>query len=1309
VDSKNCLTIFVDGDNIHVINFGEGGKITKRTLLLILLILLAAAEPAPAAARLVSGKHVPNEIIVKFRPDVAASIEKRLEESGSASNPELTNSLDELNKIYRIRSIQPLFKNFNQKREKTKALLQKDKTLLTKIEKRILARLKRAPKNSRVPELDRIYKLQIKLEKGHSLQGALTAYNSNPDVEYAELNYIHSVNLTPADVLYPLQWSLNNTGQIYPESGNYNTPPGTPDCDIDAPEAWDIYTGSQDIIIAVVDTGVDYRHRDLDNNMWVNSEEIAGNDADDDNNGYVDDIHGYDFINNDSDPCDDRGHGTHCAGTIAAEGNNGQKSDIVGVCWNARIMALKFLGSDGYGSTSDAVIAFYYAVQNGADVISNSWGGGAYSYTLEQAIDYAHSQGVIMVASAGNNNSTSSQYPAHYEHMISVAATNSNDEKAPFSNYGDWVDMAAPGVDILSLRATGTSHGTVYDDYTTVLSGTSMACPHVAGACALLLSTNPQLTCDDVNNILMGTVDPIAPEICKTGRLNLFNAMLAVVSSKGSIILDNDYYSCAGVVGIFLADIDLRGNTTQQVTLTTSGGDSETVLLAKTPPNVGIFTGTIPTGSGDPNAEDGTLQLSHGEIITATYEDTNDGTGNPSTAEDTALADCVPPVISNVLVERTGAFGARITFETDEPTTGQIRCDLTCGGPYTFVSKDTDLGMFHVIRISGLSPETSYYFIVEAADAAENQTTDDNDGACYSFTTSEPGVVYVPSEFPTIQAAIDDVWDGDTVVVADGIHTGLGNRDIDFLGKAITVSSENGPENCIIDCNGTEAELHRGFYFYSGEDANSVVKGFTIINGYAPDDEGGAIKCTDSSPTFDNCIFRGNLAQSSGAGMYNDHSNPILTNCTFSENLVTGDMYSPGGGMSNRYSNPILIDCNFIKNSGRSYHDTFGGGIYNYQSNPVLTNCTFTENSGSIGGGVYNSESNPILIDCTFNRNSVHEGGGAIRNSHSSTLLTNCTFNGNFSDWYGGGGIDNGSNLILTNCTFRGNWTEGRGGGMQNGYNCSVEMTNCIFSGNSAYEGGGIHNSDGNSILMNCTFSGNVATDSNGGAIYNSNRANSVLNNCTFADNAALNGNALACDSYNQSYPSNLQVTNCIFRDGGDEIWNNDGSTIIINYSNVQGGWPGPGDNNINIDPDFVDESNPDPNLRDYHLRPGSPCIDAGVNNSVPPDTTDLDGDGNTTEATPWDLDGHPRFADGDCNSTETVDMGAYEFAYANIGDFDGQCDIDMVDFAIFALAWSTEEGDLGWNPDCDISIPADNSIDMLDLAVFVKHWMAGK
>ncbi|MHC4633358.1 MAG: S8 family peptidase, partial [Planctomycetota bacterium] len=293
-------------------------------------------------------------------------------------------------------------------------------------------------------------------------------------------------------------------------SGEYNPPPGTPDSDIDAPQAWDVHTGSSEVIVAVVDTGVDYNHRDLQGNIWINSDEIPNNGFDDDGNGYRDDIYGYDFINYDRDPIDDNGHGTHCSGIIAAAGNNGL--DIAGVCWNAKIMALKFLDENGEGFNSDAATAIYYAAENGADVISNSWGGPYYSEMLEEAIDYAHSQGVIMAAAAGNGNSDSTFYPAFYEHMIAVAATNSNDQKAPFSNYGSRVDIAAPGVDVLSLRASQILFGTIHDDYTTIASGTSMACPHAAAIIALIISNHPDTYTDVITARLLETTDDISTQ-----------------------------------------------------------------------------------------------------------------------------------------------------------------------------------------------------------------------------------------------------------------------------------------------------------------------------------------------------------------------------------------------------------------------------------------------------------------------------------------------------------------------------------------------------------------------------------------------------------------------------------------------------------------------------------------------------------------------------------------------------------------------------------------------------------------------------
>ncbi|UCF43334.1 MAG: S8 family serine peptidase [Planctomycetota bacterium] len=973
-------------------------------------------------------EYVENEIIVKFRGNAADAVETGLAKGGSAKGLKLSDSLDELNKRYKLKKAKCLAKNFKQNRGRVKALLEKDEALLSKKERRIVERLKRAPKGARVPDLSGIYKLELELEAWQSLEEVVAAYGSDPDIEYAELNYIVNITASPNDAHYPIQWPLNNTGQMYPESGRYNSPPGTPDSDIDAPEAWDLHIGSSEIIVAVVDTGVDYAHRDLDDNMWVNEAELAGTaGVDDDGNGYVDDIYGYNFLVGNNDPLDDHGHGTHCAGIIASEGNNGL--DIAGVCWKARIMALKFIKWDGWGETADAVPAFYYAVEHGADVISNSWGGGPYLQSLRDAIEYAHSQGVIMVASAGNNSTNSPQYPAYYEHMIAVAATNSNDEKAPFSNYGDWVDIAAPGVDVLSLRASGTSAGTVYDHYTTIGSGSSMAVPHIAGACALLLSVNPVLTNEDVYDVLMEGVDPIADGICLAdGRLNLFKTILEAAPSKGRLNLDADYYTCSSVIPISLGDRDLEGRGSQEVTITSSGGDSETVVLIEREPPIGFFTGAISTASGEPNTEDGLLQLSHGEAITVIYDDADDGSGNPATTTDTAAADCEGPAVIDIVVDVPGPEPT-VSFATSEPARARLACGQACGGPYIIEGASSILATSHGITLKGVSPQTEYFFIIEATDAHGNTEVHDNDGVCYSFTTDDgPGDIYVPGEDPnaplTIQEAIDDSWDGGTVWVADGTYKGDGYRDIDFKGRAITVRSENGPENCIIDCYNSRQQWHRAFMFHSGEDGNYVVTGFTVINTghqkYTPNEYGGGVSCIGSSPTVSNCIFSGRLgnAMANTAG-----SNPTVTNCTFRGNNRPA--------MFNEHSSPTVVKCRFIDNVALG--NWSGGGMDNrYDSNPMVINCTFIGNRvGSVGGGMCNIESDPTVINCVFSGNraglpdpddSGHGGGICNLSYDPAVTVVNCTFSGNSANTRGGGIADAYvGNSSVSNCLLWGN------------------------------------------------------------------------------------------------------------------------------------------------------------------------------------------------------------------------------------------------------------------------------------------------
>ncbi|MBB5032539.1 Ig-like domain-containing protein [Prosthecobacter vanneervenii] len=333
-------------------------------------------------------------------------------------------------------------------------------------------------------------------------------------MQVVEPDYVVFASMVPNDPSFSSLWGLNNNGQ----NG------GVGDADIDAPEAWDVARGSAAVVVGIIDTGIDYTHPDLAANIWLNAGEVPDNGIDDDHNGYIDDTRGWDFVSNDNDPADDHYHGTHCAGTIGAVGNNG--IGVAGVCHNVRMMALKFLSSGGGGSTSDAIEAVLYATANHVTLTSNSWGGGGYSQTLKDAIDAAGAAGILFVAAAGNsslNTDVSPSYPASYDsaNIISVAASDNTDSLASFTNFGaTTVDLAAPGVSIYSTSPGG--------GYRT-LSGTSMACPHVAGSCALMKSARPTMGWLDIKNSLIANVDGVAGmngKMVANGRLNLARALV---------------------------------------------------------------------------------------------------------------------------------------------------------------------------------------------------------------------------------------------------------------------------------------------------------------------------------------------------------------------------------------------------------------------------------------------------------------------------------------------------------------------------------------------------------------------------------------------------------------------------------------------------------------------------------------------------------------------------------------------------------------------------------------------------------------
>ncbi|MBI3811942.1 MAG: S8 family serine peptidase [Nitrospirae bacterium] len=382
---------------------------------------------------------------------------------------------------------------------------------------------------------------RLSLPADLSVEEALSAYQNHPDVLYAEPNYIRRASATiPNDSFLNEQWGLHNTGQTV----NANPPfSGIAGADIGAPKAWDITTGSSQIIVAVIDSGVDYTHPDLSANVLTNGWNFVGTqtctlDASNNCNCTADDLNG------NSDPMDDNGHGTHVAGIMGAEGNN--SIGIAGVLWTAQILPLKILGANGCGSAGDEIQAIDYAINKGAKIINASFGGPDLSSSEEDAIRAANTAGIVFVAAAGNESSDNDKvpiYPAGYNlpNVISVAASDPDDQLAAFSNFGkNRVDIAAPGVCILSTissqvaselsRSCPNSAPAGYD----YLSGSSMATPFVSGAAGLLLSQKPSLTPEEVRAIILSTADPkegLKGRVASAGRLNAFNALRGI---KGS-------------------------------------------------------------------------------------------------------------------------------------------------------------------------------------------------------------------------------------------------------------------------------------------------------------------------------------------------------------------------------------------------------------------------------------------------------------------------------------------------------------------------------------------------------------------------------------------------------------------------------------------------------------------------------------------------------------------------------------------------------------------------------------------------------
>ena len=390
-----------------------------------------------------------------------------------------------------------------------------------------------------------LYRLHLASLSLEALPNALDDAAAQASAVAVEPDYVRQAILVPNDPKYldGTLWGLNQTS----------------DADIDAPEGWNVRSSAGGVIVAIIDSGIKTTHQDLAANMWRNSAEIAGNKIDDDANGFVDDVFGCDAYNNDGDPTDDNGHGSHCAGTIGGVGNNG--IGVTGVAWGVKLMACKFLSATGSGADSDAVRCIDYARSKGAKILSNSWGGGGAGVSLQAAIERSRTAGLIFVAAAGNdgrNTDSSPSYPASLatDNIVSVAATTRTDTLASFSNYGSvTVDLGAPGEAIYSTVSTSDTAYAIY-------SGTSMATPHVAGVLALLVAQFPTESYSAIISRLLNGTDKIPALAGKTksgGRLNLANALLGTTPPT-PVRPANDAFASA--IATSTATWTLTGNNT---------------------------------------------------------------------------------------------------------------------------------------------------------------------------------------------------------------------------------------------------------------------------------------------------------------------------------------------------------------------------------------------------------------------------------------------------------------------------------------------------------------------------------------------------------------------------------------------------------------------------------------------------------------------------------------------------------------------------------------------------------------------------
>ena len=690
-----------------------------RILLLTLLILsLSTTTSAQSASTLPiadRSQFTPGELLIRVTPKAQAELERLHTKS----------PLQQLYNQMGVRSIYPLFPH--------------------------------VAHPGANPNLKRTYLLRFQIPIDlHSIKAN---YAAHPLIEEIDFNYIRQTQaseIIPNDPRLEEQWNLSLIGM---------------------PEAWAIEKGDPEVIIAVVDTGFDYTHEDLASQTWVNADEIPDNGIDDDNNGYIDDVRGWDFSeppsndgsgqsqNGDNDPIDESGHGTHVTGIIGAAVDN--DVGIAGIAWNCTLMPIRGAGVEGIRDDRSSA-AIVYAVDNGARVINMSWGGRERSFVLRDAVDYAYARGVVMVAASGNASEGASIFPAGYRKVISVAATEQHKRKFYQSNFGASIDIGAPGNVIVSTHINNRYRP---------LSGTSMATAHVSGVAALIISKRPSLTHQEVRQILIGTTDPIteSPELVGAGNLNAARALMASGSLQAHILSPESH----------------SGGSDQIEIVGTAGGFKfDTWQLLYGPSAVPTAFQPIHTPSQQQKTNETLLVWETSSITEGIYTvrlEVNSVEGKILRDEVVISVDRTPPQVQNVKVQNQitkGDYSTVVSWATDDftiNTLGQRAREATA--PFRPIEQNS-ASREHVFTLS--LDTGSYDLFITSRNDVGLETVDDNGGKFYQAEVIDKSIP--PNGFVETATTLPPMHLGSVTADLDG------DGMLEIVGLPITGDAASGIE-----------------------------------------------------------------------------------------------------------------------------------------------------------------------------------------------------------------------------------------------------------------------------------------------------------------------------------------------------------------------------------------------------------------------------------------------------------------------------------------------------------------------------------